>query len=138
LTLEAYFGFSLITFSGRALLRPFTVRAAKKSKYEKSERTFDVPDFESVVAGLRAGRKCELPDFQMVVWYVMYAPKGTPKPIIDKLSAALQKALQDPDVQERPVQVQPERARPDVLRDHLKAEIDRWVPIIRKAGVLAQ
>jgi tripartite-type tricarboxylate transporter receptor subunit TctC len=72
-----------------------------------------------------------LPDFQMVVWYAMYAPKGTPRPIIDKLSAALQKALQDPDVQERLAQsgaetVPPERARPDVLRDHLKAEIDRW------------
>jgi len=84
-----------------------------------------------------------LPDFQMVVWYAMYAPKGTPKPVIDKLSAALQKALQDPEVQERLAQsgaetVPPERARPDVLRDHLKVEIDRWVPIIRKAGVLAQ
>ena len=84
-----------------------------------------------------------LPDFQMVVWYAMYAPKGTPKPIIDKLSAALQKALQDPEVQDRLAQsgaetVPPERARPDVLRDHLKAEIDKWVPIIKKAGVLAQ
>jgi tripartite-type tricarboxylate transporter receptor subunit TctC len=84
-----------------------------------------------------------LPDFQMVVWYAMYAPKGTPKPVIDKLSAALRKALQDPEVQERLAQsgaetVPPERARPDVLRDHLKVEIDRWVPIIRKAGVLAQ
>jgi len=84
-----------------------------------------------------------LADFQMVVWYAMYAPKGTPKPIIDKLSAVLQKALQDPEVQERLAQsgaetVPPERARPDVLRDHLKVEIERWVPIIRKAGVLAQ
>src|SRR5262249_37872164 len=84
-----------------------------------------------------------VPDFQMVVWYAMYAPKGTPKPIIDRLSAALQKALQDPDVQERLAQsgaetVAPERARPEVLRDHLKAELDRWVPIIRKAGVSAQ
>ena len=75
----------------------------------------------------------------MGVWY---APKGTPKPIIDKLSAALQKALQDPDVQERLAQsgaetVSAERAMPEVLRD-LKAEIDRWVPIIRRAGVLAQ
>ena len=76
----------------------------------------------------------------MGVWY---APKGMPKPIIDKLSAALQKALQDPDVQERLAQsgaetVPAERAMPEALRDHLKAEIDRWVPIIRKAGVLAQ
>jgi len=56
----------------------------------------------------------------MGVWY---APKGMPKPIIDKLSAALQKALQDPDVQERLAQsgaetVPAERAMPEVLRDH--------------------
>ena len=33
--------------------------------------------------------------------------------------------------------VSPERARPGVLRAHLKAEIDKWVPLIRKAGVTA-
>ena len=84
-----------------------------------------------------------LPGFEMVVWYAMYAPKGTPKPIIDKLSAALQQALQDPEVKERLEQsgaetVPPERARPEPLRAHLKAEIEKWVPLIKKAGVYAQ
>ena len=84
-----------------------------------------------------------LPGFQMVVWYAMYAPKGTPKPVIDRLSGALQKALQDPEVKERLAQsgaetVAPERARPEVLRAHLISEIDRWVPIIKKAGVQSQ
>ncbi|MFY9599116.1 MAG: tripartite tricarboxylate transporter substrate-binding protein [Pseudolabrys sp.] len=84
-----------------------------------------------------------LPGFQMVVWYAMYAPKGTPKPVIDRLSGALQKALQDPEVKERLAQsgaetVAPERARPEVLRAHLISEIDKWVPIIKKAGVLSQ
>jgi tripartite-type tricarboxylate transporter receptor subunit TctC len=84
-----------------------------------------------------------LPDFQMVVWYAMYAPKGTPAPVIDKLSAALQKSLQDPEVKDRLAQsgaetVAPERARPEVLRTYLKSEIDKWVPIIKKAGVQAQ
>jgi len=37
-----------------------------------------------------------LPDFQMVVWYAMYAPKGTPTGVVEKLSAALQKSLDDP------------------------------------------
>jgi tripartite-type tricarboxylate transporter receptor subunit TctC len=84
-----------------------------------------------------------LPGFEMVVWYAMYAPKGTPKPIIDKLSAALQRALQDPEVKERLEQsgaetVPAERARPEPLRAHLKAEIEKWVPLIKKAGVYAQ
>jgi putative tricarboxylic transport membrane protein len=84
-----------------------------------------------------------LPDFQMVVWYTMYAPKGTPAAVVEKLSAALQKSLDDPDVKDRLARsgaetVAPERARPDVLRAHLKSEIDKWVPIIKKAGVQAQ
>jgi tripartite-type tricarboxylate transporter receptor subunit TctC len=84
-----------------------------------------------------------LPGFQMVVWYGMYAPKGTPKPIIDKLSTALQLALQDPEVKDRLAQsgaetVASERARPEALRAHLSAEIEKWVPIIRKAGVQGQ
>jgi putative tricarboxylic transport membrane protein len=84
-----------------------------------------------------------LPDFQMVVWYAMYAPKGTPAAVVEKLSAALQKSLDDPDVKDRLARsgaetVAPERARPDVLRAYLKSEIDKWVPIIKKAGVQAQ
>lgn len=84
-----------------------------------------------------------LPGFQMVVWYAMYAPKGTPKPVIDRLSGALQKALQDPEVKERLAQsgaetVAPERARPEVLRAHLISEIGKWVPIIKKASVQSQ
>jgi putative tricarboxylic transport membrane protein len=77
------------------------------------------------------------------LWYAMYAPKGTPAAVVEKLSAALQKSLDDPDVKDRLARsgaetVAPERARPDVLRAHLKSEIDKWVPIIKKAGVLAQ
>lgn len=84
-----------------------------------------------------------LPGFRMVVWYAMYAPKGTPKPVIDKLSGALQKALQDPEVKERLAQsgaetVAPERAQPEALRTYLNSEIDRWVPIIKRAAVEAQ
>ena len=62
-----------------------------------------------------------LPDFDVAVWHGLYAPKGTPKPVIDKLSAALQTALKDPNVKTRfaelgtePVSV--EQATPDALR----------------------
>jgi tripartite-type tricarboxylate transporter receptor subunit TctC len=76
-----------------------------------------------------------------MVWFAMYAPKGTPKP--KQLSKALQQALEDPDVKARfagsgAQTVSQERATPAALQAFLKSEIDKWVPIIKKAGVTAQ
>jgi tripartite-type tricarboxylate transporter receptor subunit TctC len=83
-----------------------------------------------------------LKDFEIVVWHGVYAPKGTPKEALDKLNAALRSALKDPDVAARfaelGAQIVPEaKQTPAALRDWLKAEIDKWQPLIRKAGVYA-
>jgi len=83
-----------------------------------------------------------LPGFEVAVWNGIYAPKGTPKSVIDKLVAALQAAIQDPAFVQKMSdlggQVVPlSKATPDGLRNHLKSEIERWTPIIRKAGVYA-
>jgi tripartite-type tricarboxylate transporter receptor subunit TctC len=96
----------------------------------------------AVLPDLPTADEAGLPGFEITVWFAMYAPKDTPKPIVDKLSGALQEALKDPDLKSRlsasgAEAVAPERARPEVLRAFLKAEIDKWVPIIRKSGVYA-
>jgi tripartite-type tricarboxylate transporter receptor subunit TctC len=83
-----------------------------------------------------------LKGFEVAVWHGLYAPKGTPKPVIDKLTVALQTALKDPEVVKRMADlgtepVSKERATPAALKTHLKSEIDRWAPIIKKAGVYA-
>ena len=96
----------------------------------------------AVAPDLPTAAEAGLPGFEITVWFGLWAPKGTPKPVIDKLSAALQQALLDPEVKSRLASagadtVSPERARPDALRAHLKAEIDKWAPLIRKAGVTA-
>src|SRR5689334_16713622 len=83
-----------------------------------------------------------LPGFEVAVWHGMYAPKGTPKPIIDTLASALQTALKDPNVKQRFADLGTEpvaekRATPEALRAHVKSEIERWSPIIAKAGVYA-
>jgi tripartite-type tricarboxylate transporter receptor subunit TctC len=83
-----------------------------------------------------------LKGFEVSVWHAFYAPKGTPKPVIDKLVAALQEGLKDPTVKARFADlgtepVPQERAAPESLRKHLKSEIDRWTPIIQKAGQYA-
>jgi tripartite-type tricarboxylate transporter receptor subunit TctC len=83
-----------------------------------------------------------LPGFELAVWHGVYAPKGTPKPVLDKLVASLQAGLKDPGLVKRfaelgVVVVSPEKQTPEGLSRHLKAEIDKWAPIIKKAGVYA-
>ena len=83
-----------------------------------------------------------LKGFEVSVWHALYAPKGTPKPVIDKLVAGLQVALKDSMVKERFADlgtepVSEDRATPEALRKHLKAEIEKWGPILKKAGVYA-
>jgi tripartite-type tricarboxylate transporter receptor subunit TctC len=83
-----------------------------------------------------------LPGFDLAVWHGVYAPKGTPKAVTDKLNASLQAALKDPAVVKRfadlgAVIVPVDKQTPDGLARHLKAEIDKWGPIIKKAGQYA-
>ena len=83
-----------------------------------------------------------LPGFEVTVWHGLYAPKGTPKPVVDKLVKALQDSLKDSTVKQRFADLGSEpvaenRATPVALRSHLKAEIEKWGPIIKKAGVYA-
>jgi tripartite-type tricarboxylate transporter receptor subunit TctC len=83
-----------------------------------------------------------LKGFDVKVWHGMYAPKGTPQPVIEKLTAALRVAMQDPDVKKRLTDLSSDVApvdkiSPAGLKTHLEAEINRWGPVIRKAGVYA-
>jgi tripartite-type tricarboxylate transporter receptor subunit TctC len=83
-----------------------------------------------------------LPEMVLGIWHGIYAPKGAPKEAIDKLSAALQKALKDPNVIERfaslgTAPVEQEAATPAALEAKLKAEIARLKPVIDAAGEYA-
>jgi len=83
-----------------------------------------------------------LKGFEVGIWHGLYGPKGMPKPVLDKLVAALQDTVKDADVKKRfadlgATTMPPEKATPAALQAHLKAEIDRWGPLIKKAGVYA-
>jgi tripartite-type tricarboxylate transporter receptor subunit TctC len=80
--------------------------------------------------------------FEINISFGLYAPKGTPKPVMEKLTAALQKSVSDPDVRQRLdamgiSAVSPDLARPEALRAHLKNEIDTLGGLLVKAGVKA-
>ncbi|ESZ21614.1 tripartite tricarboxylate transporter substrate-binding protein [Mesorhizobium sp. L48C026A00] len=83
-----------------------------------------------------------LPEVQVGIWHGLYAPKGTPAEVTERLSKSLQVALKDPNVVARFAELgtkpSPEAdATPAALKAKLEGEIARWKPIIEAAGQYA-
>ena len=80
------------------------------------------------------------PGLHMSLWYGFWAPAGTPEPVIAKLNAAVVEALADPTVRERltglGMEIPPrDQQNPAALLAVQKAEIEKWSPVIRAAGI---
>jgi tripartite-type tricarboxylate transporter receptor subunit TctC len=87
-------------------------------------------------------KEAGMPDYQVSAWNAVFAPKGTPKEIVARLSDALDKALSDEGTRKRLHDlggVIPEgRERTGAyLGEFVKAEVDRWTPILKAAGAVA-
>lgn len=94
------------------------------------------------LANLPTLDKSGLPGFEVAVWHGIYAPKGTPAPIVDRLAKSLQLALVDANVKQRFADlgtepVSPDRATPEALDKFVRAEIAKWAPVIKQAGTFA-
>jgi tripartite-type tricarboxylate transporter receptor subunit TctC len=80
-----------------------------------------------------------MPDFDCAPFYAVFAPKGTPREIIDKLSSALNKGLDDPKVQQRLADLganiaEPARRGPVALAQLVRNEVARLTPILNAAS----
>ena len=83
-----------------------------------------------------------LKGFNVSIWHGMYAPKGTPKPILDQMNAALRAALKDPEFIKRQealgaVVIADNRVSPAEHKKFVEAEINKWGPAIKAAGQYA-
>lgn len=113
------------------------IKSGRVKVYGTTTKT-RVPSLSMVPTLAEQGMK----DFEVTVWHGVYAPKGTPKAVADKLTAALQASVQDSTFKSRIAElgaqaVSKDKATPESLAKHLKAEIEKWNPIIKKAGVYA-
>ena len=111
-------------------VRAGKIRAYAVTAATRSPSAPDIPTFDE--AGV--------PGLHVLIWYGLWAPRGTPKDIIARLNAAVREALADPGVRQRLSdlgQVIPPREQqtPEALAAHHKAEIDKWWPLIRAAGI---
>jgi len=83
-----------------------------------------------------------LPGFYMAVWHGLWVPAGTPKAVVARLNAAVMDTLADPAARKRLADLgqeipPPDQQSPAVLGAHHKAEIEKWWPVIKAAGIKA-
>jgi tripartite-type tricarboxylate transporter receptor subunit TctC len=111
---------SLGNLGGSGMVRPIAVTLAG----ERWKLFPDLPTFDEL--GLK--------DYEATTWVSMYLPKGAPPEIAEKLTAAVNAALADPEVQKRFDQVgivKPRATGPAFLEKYLKDEIEKWGDILR-------
>jgi tripartite-type tricarboxylate transporter receptor subunit TctC len=75
-------------------------------------------------------------NFEVTAWDALFAPRGTPKPIIDKLNAAVRKALADAQLRTALLArgAEPVASSPEELARHVTSEMDRWGKVVRASG----
>ncbi len=114
------------------------VRAGRVKAYAVTSKTrlAAAPDIPTV-------DEAGLPGFYMAVWHGIWAPKATPKNVVGRLNSAITDALADPAVRQRLADLgqeipPPEQQTPGALGAHHKAEIEKWWPLIKAAGIKAE
>ncbi len=80
-----------------------------------------------------------LPDYDVTTWYGVLAPAGTPKPIIARLNAELDRVMHAPDLQARfaATGTEPRTTTPEEFGAFIRQEMDRWGKVVRQAGLKA-
>jgi tripartite-type tricarboxylate transporter receptor subunit TctC len=95
----------------------------------------------AAIPNVPSSTEAGLPELQTTAWTALFFPKGTPQPMVERVNAALDKAMRDEAVAKRLAELgadlpaDAERA-PQALGKLVRSEIDKWVPLIQSAGVV--
>jgi tripartite-type tricarboxylate transporter receptor subunit TctC len=113
--------------SSSAHIKAGTLRALAVTTSTRAQSFPDVPTMAE--AGL--------PGYETYTWNALFAPKDTPKDVVDRLNAAAVKAMADPGVAERMKEFSATivASSPEELGAHVKAEVAKWTPVVKDANV---
>jgi tripartite-type tricarboxylate transporter receptor subunit TctC len=103
-------------------VRPIVVTSAKRS-----------PSFPEIPTAMESG----LPGFEVTSWYGIWVPAGTPKPIVDRLRAAVVKAFEDPELRETWFKLGAEHggSTSEAFREIVSNDVAKWGKVVRQANI---
>jgi tripartite-type tricarboxylate transporter receptor subunit TctC len=100
-----------------------------------------LPERSPAIAEVPTTKEAGLPEFQVSAWNAIFAPKGTPQEVVQKLHAALVKALEDPATKKRLLELGADLSdvasrSPEGLQRHVEREVARWNKVLKQTGVV--
>jgi tripartite-type tricarboxylate transporter receptor subunit TctC len=115
-----------------SLLKPFHDAGTARILFiATGERSSLVPDMPTV-------REAGMPDYKACSWYGIFGPAGMPRPIVERMAAAVETALSDPAISRRFEEMGTPAMRgwsPERFSQHVRDEHATWVPLVRSLGI---
>ena len=98
------------------------------------------PDRAAQVPDIPNSTEAGMPDMVTIAWSALFFPKATPRPIVERMNTAIDQAMREQEIARRMAELGadlpvPQQRTPQHLASFTRSEIDKWVPVIRAAGV---
>ena len=115
--------------SALPMAREGKIRALAVTTAKRSSAAPDIPTVAET-----------LPGFEATTWFAMFAPAGTPKPVVDRLNADVLRVFRLPEVAERlkTLGLEPVLSSPEELAAYQASEITKWTKVVKESGARAE
>jgi tripartite-type tricarboxylate transporter receptor subunit TctC len=102
-----------------------------------------IPQRAAAIPKVPSADEAGLPQLHTLAWSALFMPKATPAPIVSRINGAVSKAMGNPEIEKRFAEIgadlpPPDQRSPETLRQLVNAEIDKWVPLNKEAGVVGE
>lgn len=102
-----------------------------------------IPQRAAAIPKVPSADEAGLPQLHTLAWSALFMPKGTPAAIVSRINGAVVKAMDNPEIEKRFAEIgadlpPPDQRSPQALRQLVNTEVDKWVPLIKAAGIVGE